>query len=289
MTDIESKDSLVRTTETKTSPLFLLGSLKCRIKEDTLKLQELLRLSTLLLTAVSVCFCSITFMREPVYIYNLNIRWAPVSALFVTTFMYILKFLNVKMNGWGSADSRFWCDVRIMYVRGFNTVRTIDTWLSSSIIFSMLAILMQVESSLLFILMLNVIADWQYGMAENQNQYDIKFQDRFTNEDEQLCLETLHHYQKQHPLEKVIWTPFVIASFLKTYLLSCMIFYSNAIRVEFIFAIPIIVLIVCWVFLAPCFLNFMYMKQVITFCKLEIYRIIADCILLTLLVMFTLV
>lgn len=269
--------------------MYCLGSIKCRIKEDTLKLQELIRLTAILLSVFSICSCGVTFMRTPVFKYGLNIRWIPVAALFITTSMYILKFINVKMGGWGAADSRFWCDVRIMYVRGFNTVRTIINWLSSSVVFGMLTLLMGVESSVLFILMLNIIADWQTGMAENQNQYDIKFQNKFSDENEQLCLESLHHYHQQHTLEKIIWTPFIIASVLKTYLLSCMIFYSSGISSDFIFAVPMVVLIVLWVFLIPCFLNFVYFKQVITFCNLEIYRILADCVIPPLLVMFTLV
>lgn len=295
MSDIESSDSLVRPVETKSppmtksTPMYCMGSVKCRINEDTLKLQELHRLTAVFLSVFSICSCSVTFMRSPVSKYGLNIRWMPVVALFITTSMYILKFANVKMGGWGAADSRFWCDVRIMYVRGFNTVRTIVNWISSSVVFSMLTLLMGVESSVLFILMLNIVADWQAGMSENQNQYNIKFQDRFMDEKEQLCLESLHHYHKQHTLEKIAWTPFVLAYFLKTYLLSCMIFYSDGISSEFIFAIPMVVLIVTWVFLIPCFLNFVYLKQVITFCNLEMYRILADCVMPTLLVMFTLV
>jgi hypothetical protein len=289
MTDIESSDSLVRPTETKSSIIRVFGSLDCRIKEDTLKLRELHRLTAILLSVFSICSCSITFMRSPVSKYGLNIRWLPVTALFITTGMYILKFANVKMGGWGAADSRFWCDVRIMYVRGFNTVRTIFNWLSSSVVFGMLTLLMGVESSVLFILMLNIVADWQAGMAENQNQYDIKFQDRFSDENEQLCLESLHHYHKQHVLDKIAWTPFAIACFLKTYLLSCMIFYSDGISSDFVFAVPMAILIVLWVFLIPCFLNFVYFKQAITFCNLEIYRILTDCVVPPLLVMFTLV
>lgn len=289
MTDIESSDSLVQPVETKSTPMYCLGSVKCRITEDTLKLQELHRLTAVLLSVCSICSCSITFMRSPVLKYGLNIRWIPVVALFITTSMYILKFVNAKMGGWGAADSRFWCDVRIMYVRGFNTVRTIVNWLSSSVVFGMLALLLGVESSVLFILMLNIVADWQAGMAENQNQYDIKFQDRFLDENDLLCVESLHHFHKQHTREKIVWTPFMIACFLKTYLLSCIIFYSGGISSDFIFAVPMVVLIVGWVFLIPCFLNFVYLKQVITFCNLEMYRIMTDCVVPTLLVMFTLV
>jgi hypothetical protein len=289
MEDIESTDSFVQPTETKSSKIRIFGSVGCRIKEDTLKLHELHRLTAILLSVVSICSCSITFMRSPVSKYGLNIRWLPVVALFITTGMYILKFANVKMGGWGASDSRFWCDVRIMYVRGFNTVRTIFNWMSSSVVFSMLTLLMGIESSILFILMLNIIADWQAGMSENQNQYDIKFQDRFSDDNEQLCLESLHYYQKQHALEKITWTPFTIACCLKIYLMSCMIFYSDGISSDFVFAVPMTVLIVLWVFLIPCFLNFVYFKQAITFANLEIYRILSDCVVPPLLVMFTLV
>ena len=289
MEDIEENDSLVRPTEVASTPIHIFGSLGCRIKQDTLKLREIQRLSAILLSTFSICACSVLFMRDPIIKFGWNIRWIPLIALFVKALMYIVKFINVYTGGWGAADGRFWCDVRIMYVRGFNTVRTIFDWWSSCALFTLLVVFMQIESSLLFILMLVVVAGWHSGLTENQNQYDIKFQDKFIDTDDYLCLETLHGYQQQHPHDKVMWIPFIIANFLKTYVLTCMFIYSPDIEHYFVFALPIVVLIVLKVFLLPCFLEFIYYKQMITFCKLEIFRILLDCTVLPLIVMFTLV
>lgn len=282
-------DSLVGTTDTIILPIHIFGSLSCRIKQDTLKLREIHRLAAVLLAACSICACSISFMRKPVIKYGINIRWMSIISLFVTSVMYIVKFMNVKMSGWGAENSRFWCDVRIMYVRGYNTVRTIFGWIACSTLFGLLVILMGVDSSLLFILMLVILADWQVGIAENQNQYDIKFQDKFIDDNEYLCMEKLHSYQQQRLKNKIIWSPFVIANVIKAYTLTVIIFYSEGLTQDFVFVIPIIILIIMWTFILPCFLDFVYYKQIITFCKLEIFRMMGDCILLPLIVMFTLV
>lgn len=289
MTDIEENNSLVGTPEIKSIPVRICGLFNCRIKQASLKLGELHRLAAVFLSVVSICACSVLFMRKPVPKFGINMRWTSVMALFITTIMYVLKFTNIYMGGWGAADSRFWCDVRIMYVRGFNTVRTIFDWLSASFLFSLLIISMGLESSLLFILLLVMIATWQAGLAENQNQYSIKFQDKFTDNNGVLCVETLHCYQQQHAVEKVMWVPFIIANVIKTYTLTCMIFYSTSFVQDFIFVAPIIILITIRVYLLPCFLDFVYYKQMITFCTLEVYRILSDCIVLPLIVLFTLV
>jgi len=289
MDDCEVQDSLVGTPDAIIHPIHVFGSLGCRIKQDTLKLRELHQLSAVSLAACGICACSISFMREPVMKYGVNIRWMPIMSLFVTTIMYIVKFMNVKTSGWGAENSRFWCDVRIMYVRGYNTVRTIFGWVTCSVLFGLLAILMSVDSSLLFILMLMIIADWQVGIAENQNQYDIKFQDKFIDENDYLCMEKLHSFQQQRLNSNIRWSPFVIANVLKAYTLTAIIFYSDGLGNDFVFVVPVIVLIIMWAFILPCFLDFVYYKQIITFCKLEIFRMMVDCIILPLIVMFTLV
>ena len=282
-------DSLVGTTDTP--PIHIFGSLgtRCRIKQDTLKLRELHQLTAVWLAAFSICACSVSFMREPVIKYGINIRWISIISLFVTTNMYIVKFMNVKMGGWGAENSRFWCDVRIMYVRGYNTVRTIFGWVTCSTLFGLLAMLMSVDSSLLFIVTLMIIADWQAGIAENQNQYDIKFQDKFIDDNDYLCMEKLHSYQQRHINSNIVWSPFMIANGIKAYTLTAIIFHSNGIQQDFVFVVPVIVLITMWAFILPCFLDFVYYKQIITFCKLEIFRMLVDCTILPLIVMFTLV
>lgn len=288
MEDPETKTSLVDTTTEQSLPITVF-KLKCRIRYDTLHLRELPLICFLLLTILSLCGTSVIFMRESIPFHGLNLRWFSLFTLFACTIMYGLLFINIYNGGWGAADTRFWCDVKIMYVRGFNSIRTIMNWLTTSLVFIQLAILFNVESSLLFIAMLVIISEWQAGISENQNQYDIKFTEKFTDIDQHLLVEFLHAYQLQHPLQKIDWVCFIIHSTLKIYILSVMFYISPGLRTEMAFTIPFVVCSIVWKLILPCVLDFAYFKQVITFCQLEIYRMITDVVMLLFLTMFALV
>lgn len=298
MEDPESKDTTPILTTPTSGPVTIFGR-PFRMQNDSLYLRELHRLCVVVLAVVSVCTTAVCFQRAPVLAsHSLNIRWLPILATYTTTIMYLLDLSNVYMGGWGDSNGRFWCDVKIMYVRGFNTIRTVCRFFGVSLMFSLLAVLLDVQSSLVFIVMLVVISEWQSGLAENQNQYDIKFEDKFVDEENKLSVEVLHQYQATHSVERVTWVSFTIASIIKIMTLSCMFIPVDRNDLEpttdhpdsgVVFRAPVIVGIVLWSFLLPCLLDFAYFKQTITFCQLEIYRMLTDCCVLTLTCMFTLV
>tara|TARA_B110001452_G_C15230082_1_gene426149 strand:+ start:403 stop:984 length:582 start_codon:yes stop_codon:yes gene_type:complete len=193
------------------------------------------------------------------------------------------------MGGWGAANSRFWCDVKIMFVRGFNTIRTLGQFLSNTLLFILFAFTFGLETSLPYISLLIIIAEWQTGIAENQNQYDQTIHEKFTNEKGELCLESLQQYQFTHPSTTVVWSPFVIACCIKTYIITCIMTLTQADNERLTFSTPIIVCIILWSHIIPSFLNFSYLKNAFTFCQLELYRTISDALFLPLIMMFSLV
>ena len=288
MEDPESQDTTPILNPAPVGSVVIFGR-SCKLTQDKLTLRELHRLSASVLTTVAVGATAICFQREPVVDDTwINIRWWPIVATYATALMYILDFANIYTGGWGASDGRFWCDVKIMYVRGFNTMRTVCRFFSVSAMFTMLACLLGAKSSVAFIIMLVVVSEWQAGLAENQNQYDIKFQDKFLDDENHLCIETLHQYQLTHAVEHVVWTSFAIASTVKLLTLTCM--FITATRTStLVFAGPVIVGGIVWSYVLSTTLDFAYFKHAITFCQLEIYRMLADVAALTIVVMFTLV
>jgi len=133
-----------------------------------------------------------------------------------------------------------------------------------------------------------IIGEWQAGVLENQNQYDIRFQDKFVDADDHLSLPALHAYQASHSTEHINWTAFFIQGIIELLTLT-FVFVAAHLQTELIFAVPVIVCVIMWSFLVPTMLNFAYLKQTITFCQLEIYRMIADIVILPITVMFALV
>lgn len=269
-----------------TGPIHIFGR-PCKLRGDTLTLRELHRICAVLLVLVATGATAICFQREAVGTV-FNVRWLPIAATFATAGLYMVKFVNVHMGGWGAANSRFWCDVTIMYVRGFNTMRTVSRFFTASALFSTVAILLGVEAAVPFICLLVVVAEWQAGLAENQNQYDIKFQDKFVDDDNRLSLETLHHYQASHAIEHTTWSAFAISCGLKAATLTCTLAMAPG-STGLVFRVPVIVAILMWAFVVTALLDFAYLKQSVTFCQLEIYRMVSDTIYLPLIVMFALV
>lgn len=286
MEDPESNDTSPILNTAATGPLFIFGR-HCKLQHETLSLRELHKLCACLLSIASVCGIVICFQREPVGDW-VNMRWLSIWVTCVTSLMYILDFANIHMGGWGASDGRFWCDVKIMYVRGFNTMRTVCRFFSVSLAFALLCLLVGIPSSTPFVCMLVVVSEWQAGVAENQNQYDIKFQDKFIDEENRLSVENLHNYQISHTNENVTWSAFVIARIIKVLTLTSMFVLTQPVD-GLIFSAPVTVTILMWSFVVPSILDFAYFKHFMTFCQLEIYRMISDCILLPLIIMFSLV
>lgn len=286
MEDPESKETTPINTPSQNTPLLIFGR-TCTLQNDTLTLRDLHRLCTLVLILSSVCGTVICYQRDSIGRY-FNLRWLPVLVAVVTSLMYSLKYVNNYMGGWGTSQGKFWCDVKIMYVRGFNTVRTVSRFINMCLLFTLVCHLLTLEASTTFTCLLMIIGEWQAGVLENQNQYDIRFQDKFVDADDHLSLPALHAYQTSHPAEHINWTAFFIQGIIELLTLT-FVFVAAHLQTELIFAVPVIVCVIMWSFLVPVMLNFAYLKQTITFCQLEIYRMIADIVILPITVMFALV
>ena len=288
MEDPETKSTLVGDNE-QTKMAINIFKIPCRLQNHSLKVHEIPRLCTVVLCMVGICGLVTLFMREPVSFNEFNMRMIPVVVVFISCIQYSIVYLNLAMGGWGAANSRFWCDIKIMFVRGFNTVRTLGHFLSSTLLFIVLAFTFGSEASILYISLLVIIAEWQTGIAENQNQYDQTIHEKFTNEKGELCLELLQLYQFTHPSTTVVWSPFVIACSIKTYVITCILVMSHTEFEWLTFSTPISVCIILWGYILPSFLNFVYLKNAFTFCQLELYRTVSDAIFLPLIMMFSLV
>ena len=288
MEDPETKSTLVGDSGQKKMGVTIC-KIPCRLHNDSLKVHEISRLCTVVLCMVGICGLVTLFMREPVRYNGFNMRIIPVAVIFISCIQYGLVYLNLIMGGWGAANSRFWCDVKIMFVRGFNTIRTLGQFLSNTLLFILFAFTFGLETSLPYISLLIIIAEWQTGIAENQNQYDQTIHEKFTNEKGELCLESLQQYQFTHPSTTVVWSPFVIACCIKTYIITCIMTLTQADNERLTFSTPIIVCIILWSHIIPSFLNFSYLKNAFTFCQLELYRTISDALFLPLIMMFSLV
>lgn len=287
MEDPETKSTLVGDNE-QTKMSVTIFKIPCRIQNDSLQLHEIPRLCTVVLCMMGLCGLVTLFMREPVNYSGFNMRIIPVVTVFVSSVQYGIVYLNLTMGGWGAANSRFWCDVKIMFVRGFNTVRTLGHFLSSTLLFMVLAFTFNLGDSIPYISLLIIMSEWQTAIVENQNQYDQTMHEKFTNDKGELCLESLQLYQFKHPSTTVVWSPFVIACSIKTYVISCILVMSHRVE-QWTFSTPIIICIILWSYILPSFLNFTYLKNAITFCQLELYRSISDLIFLSLIMMFSLV
>jgi len=288
MEDPETKSIMVGDNE-QTKMGVSIFKIACRLQNDSLKVHEITRLCTVVLCMVGICGLVTLFMREPINSNGFNMRMIPVAVVFISCIQYGIVYLNLTMGGWGAENSRFWCDVKIMFVRGFNTVRTLGYFLSNTLLFIILAFTFGSEASILYISLLVIIAEWQTGIVENQNQYDQVIHEKFTNEKGELCLESLQLYQFNHPSSIVVWSPFVIACSIKTYVITCILVMSHTEFERWTFSTPISVCIILWGYIIPSFLNFTYLKNALTFCQLELYRTVSDVVFLPLIMMFSLV
>ena len=223
---------------------------------------------------------------------NSNYTFLCISQIFCRSIFYIIAYTNLLSGGWGAQDTRFWCDIKIMFVRGFNTIRTISNMISSVINLWIIAIILKLDTpaTLAFIAPLALIAEWQSGLAENLSQEDVKVFDKFLTTAGQLNLESLHYHQMQSNRDNTKNNqPFVISTCIKVYMVTCLLLFAKWQDVDGIFGTPIVVTIVACVFIIPLALELAYIKKIRTFCQIEIYRTILDMTIPLIIAAFSLV
>lgn len=285
MEDPEEKNSFVDSSEIHETPLTICST-KCRFGPSSLTMHQLIKTVFSIVTLEFICILAVYFMRGldnwPVLLGA--IQMIPVMIL------YLCMYLNLVMGGWGAANSRFWCDVKIMYARGFNTIRTITLFFSRTFCFWFIAIILQ-EQNILNMLLLPIlafIAEWQVGLSENKNQYDVKVHDKFMKGN-LLCLESLHYFQLQSKDQKNILQPFLASFVVKTYVITSILLSGSPDNSSFVFGTPLVFILVLYVWCIPLILDFMYLKSSLTFCQLELYRMVVDIILPSVIACFALV
>lgn len=262
-----------------------------RIRRSTLALREISQLCALILSILCITGTCVIYIRPPITYSNIDIRCLALAACFTVLIQHFLTFMNLLTNGWGSSKGRFWCDVKIMFVRGFNTIRTTSRLVSVSVLYIQLSILLGCSnfSTLLLLVALSIMAEFQSGISENQNQYDIQTHEKFISDDNFLEIEQVHQYQLEHPLSNVKFTPILLFGCLNAYITTTLLMTQSETVSHLFFEKPVIILIILFNVVVPTCTHLYYFKALCTFCELEIYRSLSDTILLTLIILFTLV
>ena len=270
--EAQQKKTVVESTEINEIPLTMCSTI-CRLSSTPLSMRELVRTVFSIMMLEFICILGIYFMRnKSSWPLTLGIlQMLPVVVL------YLSMYINIVTGGWGASNSRFWCDVKIMYARGFNTIRSCTSFVSRSICFYFIAILLDNRSlsTSLLLPLLAVLAEWQVGLSENKNQYDIKVFDKFMKNG-QLCLESLQHFQSQHPSKTTYFVPFLATLVIKTYVITTLLLSWTHNSSEFAFGIPLVCILIFYVWCAPLLLDLMYLKSALTFCQLELARMLLD-------------
>jgi hypothetical protein len=266
-------------------------TLPFRIRRRTLALREISQLCALILAILCIIGTCVVYVRPPITYSNIDIRWCALTACFIVFIQHFLTFINLLTNGWGSSQGRFWCDVKIMFVRGFNTIRTTTRLVAVSVLYIQLALLMGCSSlpALLLLVALSIMSEFQAGIAENQNQYDVQTHEKFISDDHFLEMEQVHQYQLEHPLSNVKFTPIFLYGFLNVYMTTILLTTRTLVDSHLVFETPVVVLIILFNVFLPICTHLCYLKGLGTFCELELCRSAADTLLLTLLMLFTLV
>jgi hypothetical protein len=183
-----------------------------------------------------------------------------INASSLLIFSYILIFIqhslvytNLLSNGWGTPKGKFWCEVKIMIARGFNTIRTSIRLLITPLLFTVMSV---------------IISEINAGTSENLNQYDMQSNEKCIDSNQCLLLEYLNMYQKANNLKKIIWGPFCMSIIIQFVLLTALIICGSSIG-----SIPFIVIIYC---VSQHILSGLHLLNVLTYVKLEIFRSLSE-------------
>jgi len=284
--DPEEKIAFVSSTGSSSLPLRVCSA-TCRLSNNPLSLREIVKLAVCVLILQTICAGGLAISRSETSI----LIWLCIFQVFTKCILYTFMYINLLSGGWGSSNSRFWCDIKIMYVRGFNTIRSITDMASFTLYLWITMLILEVDSELTAVLLplLAVIAEWQAGLSENQLQDDVNVADKFITDENLLSLEGLHWCQSQKKDPRTVTVPFVAHCLIKTYVFTGLLISGRRGETSLIFGIPIVGLIVFYTYIVTLTLDFMYIKRFQTFCQIELYKTILDLIFPGIIVAFSLV
>lgn len=262
-----------------------------RIRRPQLVMRELTQICALVLTFLLVVGLSIIYSHQSPSYDGVDIRWLTIVACLSQCVQHCFTLVNLRSAGWGSSNGHFWCDVKIMIVRGFNTIRSASRMVSVPVLYVQMAYLLgcSCPSTLMLLAMLAMLGEYQSVLSENQNQYDVQTHDKFVSDDNLLLFEQVHKYQSEHPHTRVKHAPFVLHTMLNLYLATCLVLFKQVVPHPLFFATPVIVLLMTYTVCIPILTHLLYLKGVWTFCELDIYRSISDVVLMTLITLFSLI
>ena len=272
MADIESEETVY-----DQNPILIFGVLPLRFQNPKLTLRESTRVTMLIAAALTIISCLLAYMtRRDVYVDVLASQIILIS--FLIFIQHGLVYTNLISNGWGEQKGKFWCDIKIMVARGFNTIRTSLRIFITPLLFMVMSVEVGIKDpiTILFLVMLAIISEINAGMSENQNQYHMQTNEKFVDSENQLLLEELNMYQKEHTLQKITWGPLIIYGTILNILLIALIIGGDSIG-----PIPFIVLFHS---VLQQLMSFLHLFGVWSFVKLEIFRSFVDLGLMLLLI-----
>jgi|TARA_B110000208_G_C11661384_1_gene391773 hypothetical protein len=267
MKDIESDE-----TPENEEPI-LLFNMPLRFQNTKLILREFSRCIASILLVITLLGLFLAYIAHPKI--DIELLSAQHGITFCSFFLFsqhALVYSNLVSNGWGNDKGKFWCEVKIMIARGFNTIRTSIRLFVTSLLFVIMAIELGVKDpiTLLFLSMLAIISELNAGVVENQNQYDLPTNDKFVDSENQLLLEHLQVFQKEHPLQRVSWSPFVLTGSIQAILLVSLFWGS---KIGSAFGLPCLISGYC---ISQLGMTVLHLCGVWTFVQLELFRSLVD-------------
>ena len=272
MEDIESEEIKAESIDQS----ILIFSVPLRFQNPKLTQREFSRFVGISAAALTTLSCLLSYMtRRDVYV-DVQIGITLIS--FLIFIQHVLVYTNLISNGWGTPKGKFWCEVKIMIARGFNTIRTSLRLFITPLLFIVMSVEVGIKDpiTILFLVMLAIISEINASTSENQNQYDMQTSEKFVDSANQLLLEELHAYQKEHALQKITWGPLIIYGTILNILLAALIIGGDSIR-----PVPFVVL---FHGVLQQLMSFLHLFGVWSFVKLEIFRNFVDLGLILLLV-----
>ena len=265
MENIESVE--IKAESIDQQPILIFG-IPLRFQNPKLTLREFSRFVACIAVALTIISCLLSYMTRRDGYVDVQIGLTLIS--FLIFIQHVLVYTNLISNGWGEQKGKFWCDIKIMVARGFDTIRTSLRLLITPILFIVMSVELGITDpiTILFLVMLAIISEINAGTSENQNQYDMQTNEKFVDSANQLLLEELNMYQKEHALQKVTWVPLIIAVVIQNILLVALILGGDSIGF-----IPFIVIFHT---VLQQLMSFLHLFGVWSFVKLEIFRSFVD-------------
>ena len=205
MEDIESVEIKAESID---QPILIFG-IPLRFQNPKLTLREFSRFVACIAVALTMLSSLLAYMANNMVTMNAA---SLVLCSFLIFVQHVLVYANLISNGWGTQKGKFWCEVKIMIARGFNSIRTSLRLLITPLLFTVMSVELGIKDpvTVLFLVMLVIISEIYASTSENQNQYNLPTKDKFVDSENQLLLEDLHVFQKGNVLEKTAWAPLIM-------------------------------------------------------------------------------